>query len=183
MKAKIGGQMVDLEIEGRVRDGRIDTHQANATGLSGENSRKTMDGLGQNRNPLKMRTVLKTHSGIPLKRTESRFPQNSQKRALFPYRSKLEAAYSGYLQGLLLAGDIQSWSYEPIRLHLAVKTTLTPDFLVITKEGRLELHEVKGWAREDAMVKLKMAARLYSYWTFVLVKRVRGVWDIREMPV
>lgn len=142
-----------------------------------------MDGLGQNRNPLKMRTVLKTHSGIPLKRTESRFPQNSQKRALFPYRSKLEAAYSGYLQGLLLAGDIQSWSYEPIRLHLAVKTTLTPDFLVITKEGRLELHEVKGWAREDAMVKLKMAARLYSYWTFVLVKRVRGVWDIREMPV
>lgn len=100
-----------------------------------------------------------------------------------PFRSKLEESYSGYLHVLMLAGDIQRYAYEPITLRLAPKTTLTPDFLVITKDGQLELHETKGFAREDAMVKLKVAARLYPFWRFWLVTRFRGEWKLRELPI
>lgn len=99
-----------------------------------------------------------------------------------PFRSKTEAAYAGYLHTLMLAGDIQRYAYEQIRLNLAPKTTLTPDFLVIMKDGSLELHEVKGWARDDAMAKLKISARLFPQWKFWLVKRKRGAWDLRELP-
>lgn len=100
-----------------------------------------------------------------------------------PFRSKLEAAYAQYLHALMLGGDIKRYSYEPIRLNLAPKTTLTPDFLVILPNDLMEFHEVKGWAREDAMAKLKIAARLYPYWTFRLVNRFRGQWAIRQLPV
>lgn len=98
------------------------------------------------------------------------------------FRSKLEAAYSRYLHGLLLAGDIRQYRYEPLRFTLATKTTFTPDFQVILPDGTMEFHEVKGWARDDAMAKVKICARLYPEWSFRLVTRVRGVWDLRELP-
>lgn len=102
--------------------------------------------------------------------------------AASPFRSKLESAYAGYLHTLMLAGDIQLYRYEPIKLLLAPQTTFTPDFFVQTKEGTIEFHEVKGWAREDAMVKLKVAAKLYPWWKFWLIKRYCGAWDLREVP-
>lgn len=102
-------------------------------------------------------------------------------RAVF--RSKLEAAYARYLHGLLLAGDIRTYRYEPMRFNLAPLTTITPDFQVILPDGSMEYHEVKGWARDDAMAKLKICARLYPEWKFWLVKRKRGVWDMKELPV
>jgi hypothetical protein len=116
-------------------------------------------------------------------------PQGTQKPragaipAPAPFRSNTEAGYASYLHVQMLGGDIQLYRYEPFRLHLAERTTLTPDFLVVMKDGSLQIHEVKGWAREDAMVKLKIAARLYPWWKFVLVKRVKGQWDCRELPV
>lgn len=100
-----------------------------------------------------------------------------------PYRSKLEAAYASYLDTLIRTGEIIRYSYEPIRLNLAPKTTLTPDFLVITQDGAMEFHETKGFARDDAMAKLKIAARLYPWWRFWLVKKKRGIWDLRELPI
>ncbi len=103
----------------------------------------------------------------------------SQKSA---FRSKLEEAYSRYLHGLLLAGDIRQYRYEPMRFNLAPNTTITPDFQVILADGTMEYREVKGWAREDAMAKLKICARLYPEWKFWLVKRKRGVWEHRELP-
>lgn len=99
------------------------------------------------------------------------------------FRSKLEEAYSRYLHGLLLAGDIRHYRYEPIRFNLAPNTTITPDFQVVLRDGTMEFHEVKGWAREDAMAKLKICARLYPEWKFWLVQRKRSVWDLRELPV
>ena len=92
-------------------------------------------------------------------------------------------AYDRYLHGLLLAGDIRQYRYEPMRFNLAPLTTITPDFQVVTKEGQMEYHEVKGFAREDAMAKLKICARLYPEWKFWLVKRKRGVWELKELPV
>jgi hypothetical protein len=42
--------------------------------------------------------------------------------------------------------------------------------------------ETKGFRRDDAMVKLKVAARLFPCFQFVLATRVRGVWVCTSVP-
>jgi hypothetical protein len=61
--------------------------------------------------------------------------QKKQER-LSIYRSKLELAYSHYLHVLMLAGDILSFRYEPIRFNLAPRTSYTPDFLWVELSRR-----------------------------------------------
>lgn len=99
------------------------------------------------------------------------------------FRSKLEQAYADYLHTLFLAGEIRMYRYEPIRFTLAPNTTLTPDFQVILSDGTMEFRETKGFCRDDAMAKLKICARMYPEWKFWLVKRKRGVWEHKELPV
>ena len=97
----------------------------------------------------------------------------------------LESAYADRLEMLRLAGEIRDWKYEAITLKLAPKTTYTPDFAVVEKDGTLEFHETKGFMREDAHVKLKTAAALFPWFRFVLVtrdsKRDGGAWHDREI--
>jgi hypothetical protein len=66
-------------------------------------------------------------------------------------------------------GLIQWWMYEAMKFRLADNTFYTPDFIVVTANGDLEAHEVKaywsnanrgGW-REDARVKIKVAAEMH----------------------
>ncbi len=95
--------------------------------------------------------------------------------------NKTEEAYSRYLDGLLRAGDILWFKFEGVKLKLADKTFLTPDFTVITKTQQLELHEVKGFMLDDANVKLKVAADQYPF-VFKLVRKAKGgSWDIHEV--
>lgn len=103
----------------------------------------------------------------------------SPKRAI----NKTETRYiQDWLAPMRAAGAIAQYDFEAIRLRLAPRTTYTPDFAVWLPDGRLELHEIKGgFAREDAMVKLKVAARLYPAVRFVLARWRRGEWLIREV--
>ena len=94
--------------------------------------------------------------------------------------NKLETRYSQYLNALIFAGEIRDYRYEPFRLRLAPKCTYCPDFFVVTKDG-FEVHECKGWMREDALVKLKVAAAAFPWWTFKLVKRIKGQWQIHSI--
>lgn len=100
------------------------------------------------------------------------------------YRSRLEQEYAQWLDVEVYDGRLTRWWYEPIRLRLAQQTTLTPDFLIERKVGeRLEFHETKGWKREDAMVKLKVAAHMYSIFQFFLVTRKNRTWMWQEVPM
>jgi hypothetical protein len=81
----------------------------------------------------------------------------------------IERRYADELYKLQLAGEILAYEYEPIKLRLAKGTFYTPDFLVVYPD-HFEFHEVKGYARDDAMVKVKVAARLYPWFRFVLVR-------------
>jgi hypothetical protein len=47
--------------------------------------------------------------------------------------------------------------------------------------GRFTIVEVKGFMRDDAQVKLKVAARLFRRFDFVLVKKKGTGWDISEV--
>jgi hypothetical protein len=93
-----------------------------------------------------------------------------------------ELAYANYLYGLQLGGEIISYEYEPEKLTLAPNCTYTPDFLVIKADSK-EFHEVKGFMRDDAAVKLKVAAVMFPEYKFILVKRKNGLWTFKEMPI
>jgi hypothetical protein len=97
-----------------------------------------------------------------------------------------EAAYADYLEIQRRAGAIVSWGYETVKLRLALRTFLTPDFRVVLADGTVEYHEVKGrkgsrfYCREDAWIKLKVAADRYPE-RFVVVWPAKGGGWCREI--
>ena len=108
--------------------------------------------------------------------------------ARFSTMNRLETRYANFLELRKRAGEILDYRFEPMRLILrhavpnrAKGMTYTPDFLVVFPD-RMELHEIKGWWREDSRVKIKAAAELFEYFKFVGVtmdKKTKG-WNYEE---
>lgn len=102
------------------------------------------------------------------------------RRAAGPNR--LEERYVREVLGpAKLAGEIREWRYEGITLRLAKRTSYTPDYLVVRADGSVELHEVKGFMRDDAAVKLKWAAKEFPFFRFILARRDKAGWHAREI--
>jgi len=91
-----------------------------------------------------------------------------------------------YVKGVMNANETRyaevlneqglQYEFEGITLPLAPRTTLTCDFAVVTADGYLELHEVKGGKKNgkyhvepDAWLKLKMAAAKFPWLKIVVV--------------
>lgn len=89
--------------------------------------------------------------------------------------NKLETAYSEYLFFRRKAGDILDYRFEAIKLKLAPSTFYTPDFMVFTNDGFIEIHEVKGFWEDDARVKIKVAAEMFPF-RFVAVTKSKDGW-------
>ena len=75
------------------------------------------------------------------------------------FRSIWEANYALYLDFLVKIGEIRAWKYEA-RTFLFDKIitgtrTYKPDFEVLTKNGSIEYHEVKGWMTPKSNTQLK----------------------------
>lgn len=95
--------------------------------------------------------------------------------------NKLEARYATYLQTLKIAGEIEDFRYEDIKLRLAAqKCWYTPDFFVVY-DTHFEFHETKGFWHDDARVKIKVAASLYPWMTFKAIQEKRGQWVVEEI--
>jgi hypothetical protein len=97
--------------------------------------------------------------------------------------NQLESSYASVLNAQLMSGLVADYMFCPLKFRLADMTTYTPDFLVIRPGGSdgawiLELHEVKGFMRDDANVKLKVAAEMYPWFSWHLVTRTHGEWKI-----
>lgn len=89
----------------------------------------------------------------------------------------LEERYSKWLDSLMWEKRIVSWLFEPMGLKLAEeKCFYHPDFLVIQLD-HFEFHEVKGFSKktgkpryeDDSIVKLKVAARQFPWFTFRMI--------------
>jgi hypothetical protein len=97
--------------------------------------------------------------------------------------NKTEARRAQELEVKRRAGEIAGWWYEALTLKLADDTRYTPDFLVQYPSGQLELEEVKGFLREDAAVKIKVAAKLYPF-RFTMYQRQKqkqgGGWKVTD---
>ncbi|KKL13469.1 hypothetical protein LCGC14_2525450 [marine sediment metagenome] len=94
--------------------------------------------------------------------------------------NKTEAAFATLLEFCRGANEIIAWEFEPIKLRLAKKTFYTPDFLVVESE-RFIFYEVKGFWRDDARVKIKVAAETYPYFKFIAVQLKRKEWVYEEI--
>ena len=95
--------------------------------------------------------------------------------------NKTEAAYMEYLKDRQFVGHIAWFKFEGIKLRLADNTFYTPDFAVMLADGQMEAHEVKGFWRDDARAKIKIAADLYPF-RFVAIKvktkKDGGGWEV-----
>lgn len=80
-----------------------------------------------------------------------------------------EASYARVLDAWYGAGLIQTWQYEPDRLHLDLGTIYIPDFKVVGFNGTWAYHEVKGrlWGR--SLEKVQMARQ--AGYAVVLLRR------------
>lgn len=107
--------------------------------------------------------------------------------------NSLERAYAVHLEHLKAEGEIRGWKFHPVRLRISWVRTKSgqvrtcyyePDFLVIARSRELEVHEVKGFWRDDALVKIKAASELYPEFAFVAVRRLPkkkgGGWDVED---
>ncbi len=83
----------------------------------------------------------------------------------------LEREHAVNLEMLRKAGKIAAWFYEAMTFKLADDTRYTPDFMVIESDGTVVFHETKGFWRDDAYVKIKVAAELFPF-RFVSYQRV-----------
>lgn len=95
--------------------------------------------------------------------------------------NKTEAAYDRDLRDAQSLGDILWYRFEGLKLRLADNTFYTPDFAVMASDGVMECHEVKGFWRDDARAKIKIAAEQYPF-RFKAVqaqsKKAGGGWKV-----
>lgn len=106
------------------------------------------------------------------------------------YKNKLESSYAAHLAARKAAGEIADWAYEAVTFDLTHgilkhKCTYTPDFIVTLLDGTVEYHETKGFMREDAAVKVKLAASQHPEARFLIVtyKNKRLGWQYKEIPL
>lgn len=93
--------------------------------------------------------------------------------------NRTEADWAKQLEILKRAGEILDFRFEGLKFRLAPSTFYTPDFFVVRADGSAELHEVKGFWRDDARVKFKVAAALYPWFTWQAIQRgKKQAWEI-----
>lgn len=96
------------------------------------------------------------------------------------HMNKTEERYAWLLEGRKQAGEIQRYEFEKITLKLGADCRYTPDFYVVNRESEVEFHEVKGFFRDDAKVKIKVAAENFPF-RFFLAQVVKGGWEVTEI--
>lgn len=93
--------------------------------------------------------------------------------------NKTEARYADMLEIQRIAGDVLWYGFEFLKFRLGDGAWFTPDFIVIFASGEIHAVEVKGFLREAAGVRFRVAADKYPWLTWVMVERKDGAWSPR----
>lgn len=97
--------------------------------------------------------------------------------------NKLEARYAQeVLEPWKNAGIVREYGYEDLRLRLADGAWYKPDFRATMHDGLTLVVEVKGFWREAARLRLKVAADRFRNFRFIAVRRVKREWLTEEFP-
>ena len=95
--------------------------------------------------------------------------------------NKTEQAFSQLLARDLALGTITWWDFEPMKLRLGEGAWYTPDFGVMLSDQSFEFYEVKGFWREAARVRIKVAAERYPMFQFTAVKKDKELGWVYEI--
>lgn len=105
--------------------------------------------------------------------------------------NKGEARYADVLTVAKARGEIADFWFEPFSLRISATDAgqparYTPDFLVLMPDGQTFVDDVKTASGHDdpaALVRIKVAASLFSLWTFRIVRPAgkSGGFDIVEI--
>ena len=95
--------------------------------------------------------------------------------------AKLNKTERAFLQFLRVARSGCWIGVQNITLKLADDTRYTPDLSCVGTQGNLHFWEVKGFWRDDARVKIKVAARMFPWARFTAVQRIKGEWKFEEI--
>jgi hypothetical protein len=90
--------------------------------------------------------------------------------------NKTEARYARELELWQKTGDVLWWAFEGLTLKLAADTRYTPDFVCVMADGSVRATEIKGFWRDDAKVKIKLAATLFPWIQFEALQVYQGGW-------
>jgi hypothetical protein len=97
-----------------------------------------------------------------------------------------EREAAGMLDALKARGDVLEYWFERVTFKLADDCRYTPDFQVLRRDGTVEFVEIKGgFVREDARLKIKMAAESQPFRFTVWQKKNKtdgGGWTVWEVP-
>lgn len=98
--------------------------------------------------------------------------------------NKTERAYRDLLEFRKRAGEVRDYRTHGITFKLGTDCRYTPDFMVIENDGTLTFVEIKGFLRDDALVKFRTAQQQFPWFRFVMIQRCKqsqGGWKtIRE---
>src|SRR6056300_722076 len=78
-------------------------------------------------------------------------------------RNATEAEYEKLLETRRCIGEVLWYRFEGITLRIAKGVSYTPYFVVMLASGEIELHEVKGYWRDDARAKTRVAAEQFPF--------------------
>ena len=92
--------------------------------------------------------------------------------------NKTEHEYYLILEAQKQKGKIAWFAFEAVRLRLADRTTYTPDFAVVecNRWFKYRFIEIKGFRRDDAMVKFKVAREQFWWADFEMWQKKNGLW-------
>jgi hypothetical protein len=116
-------------------------------------------------------------TGLPLEITGS---ESVKPRRVPGEMNKLEARYAARLDTFKMAGEIKAWWFEAIALRIGKGCFWHPDFLVEYHDGHIELHDTKGFVRDDALVKAKAVAAKFPFPVYHAMW-VKKAWKIKRI--
>jgi hypothetical protein len=91
--------------------------------------------------------------------------------------AKLNKTELAFLYWLRASETHREITIQSLTFKLGDDCRYTPDFTAI-RDRRLYIYEIKGHWRDDARVKIKTAARIYRWCTFIAAqKRKGGGWN------
>lgn len=96
-----------------------------------------------------------------------------------------ESEFAAKLEVDRRAGAILYWAFEPVHFRLAQGASFKPDFMVVDRIGSgflIEFLEVKGFWRESARVRIKVAAEVHPFRFYAVRKKKGGGWEYESFP-
>lgn len=94
--------------------------------------------------------------------------------------NRWESEYAKFLCNCMFSEEIAGFKFEAFRLSLGGGVQYIPDFFVLENDESFSVHEVKGFWRDDARVKFKIAADRYPQFRFYECRKIGDLWDIRK---